>query len=160
MDVFVDYETMDGTAVAGQDYTPVSGTLTFPQGITATTITIPILDDNIPEPDRTFSLALNNPVHAVLSNSTVAITILDDNVSPTESLVFLPIILNMPTPPEPDFPIFIGESIPSRPVTAVREVFYTTTLNIPAALPETGQFFLSSQQEQLSQMVVDDEFVT
>ncbi|MFO7683899.1 MAG: Calx-beta domain-containing protein [Chloroflexota bacterium] len=159
MDVFVDYQTVEGTAVSGEDYTTVSGILTFLQGITQTTIAIPILDDDIPELDKTFSLALSTPAHAILNNSTAAVTILDDDILPTESLVFLPIVLNIPAPLEPDFPIFIGESIASRPVTSIGEIFYTTTLNIPAALPETGQFFLSSQPEQLSQIVVDDELV-
>ena len=158
MDVFVDYETMAGTAVADQDYAPVSGTLTFPQGITETTMAIPILDNAIPEPDRTFSLALNNPVHAILNNSSATITILDDDIPPTESVVFLPIILNMPAEPEPDFPLFIGEAIASRPVTVSGEVFFSTTLNIPPTLSETGLFFLSSDQDQLTEIVVDDEF--
>ena len=158
LDVFVDYETMDGTAVADQDYAPVSGTLTFPQGITETTMAIPILDNAIPEPDRTFSLALNNPVHAILNNSSATITILDDDIPPTESVVFLPIILNMPAEPEPDFPLFIGEAIASRPVTVSGEVFFSTTLNIPPTLSETGLFFLSSDQDQLTEIVVDDEF--
>ena len=41
----VDYATADGTAIAGQDYTSTSGTLTFSAGETSKTIQIPILDD-------------------------------------------------------------------------------------------------------------------
>ena len=41
--VTVPYSTSDGSAVAGTDYTAVSGTLTFPPGETAENITVPIL---------------------------------------------------------------------------------------------------------------------
>ena len=36
----VSYRTVDGTATAGTDYTAVSGTLTFPEGVTSMTVTV------------------------------------------------------------------------------------------------------------------------
>lgn len=56
----VDYATSNGTAIAGQDYTATSGTLTFANGETSKTIQIPILEDAPTEPDETFTLELKN----------------------------------------------------------------------------------------------------
>jgi hypothetical protein len=54
----VDYATADGTAIAGQDYTAASGTLTFNGGETSKTIQIPITDDSTTETDETFTVSL------------------------------------------------------------------------------------------------------
>ena len=54
----VSYETSNGTAVAGDDYTAQSGTITIPAGATSQTIDIPILDDAISEGDETVILTL------------------------------------------------------------------------------------------------------
>ena len=43
--VTVGYDTLDGTAVAGEDYTPVSGTLTFSPGTTTQTVPVPVVRD-------------------------------------------------------------------------------------------------------------------
>ncbi len=57
----VDYETSDGTAIAGSDYTAVSGTLTFAPGETSKTVTVTIPDDDIHEDVEEFRLTLSNP---------------------------------------------------------------------------------------------------
>jgi photosystem II stability/assembly factor-like uncharacterized protein len=54
----VNYSTGAGTATAGSDYTPISGTLTFADGETEKTLTIPIADDGVTEPEETFRLTL------------------------------------------------------------------------------------------------------
>jgi hypothetical protein len=64
--VTVQYATADGTAVAGIDYTPVSGTLTFTPPSHALTVVVPITDALVPGPDKTFTLTLSNPSGAVL----------------------------------------------------------------------------------------------
>ncbi|MEW2289126.1 glycoside hydrolase family 3 N-terminal domain-containing protein [Streptomyces sp. NPDC047841] len=59
--VTVTYTTGDGTATAGQDYTPVSGTLTFPAGTasgTARTIAVPTRRDRAAEPAETVPVKL------------------------------------------------------------------------------------------------------
>ena len=66
--VSVDYETADGTATAGEDYTAVSGTLVFPPGETERTVAVAILDDAIDEGRETFFLRLSNPQGAYLRN--------------------------------------------------------------------------------------------
>ena len=64
--VSVDYETADGTAVAGADYTAASGTLTFAPGETEKTVAVSILDDAIDEGKEKFYLRLSNPQGAHL----------------------------------------------------------------------------------------------
>lgn len=75
--VTVDYATSDGTASAGSDYTASSGTLTFNQGETSKTFTIPISNDGVFEPDETVNLTLSNPTGSATlgTPSTAVLTI-------------------------------------------------------------------------------------
>lgn len=60
--VSVQYSTQDGTARAGQDYTPVSGTLTWGPGDGGSkSFIIPILDDADNDGNETVRLVLSNP---------------------------------------------------------------------------------------------------
>lgn len=68
--VTVDYATQDGTALAGQDYEPVSGTLEFAPGETAKTIVVRLMPDVPVEDDETFSVVLTRPVNAGLRKAT------------------------------------------------------------------------------------------
>ena len=81
--VSVNYSTTASTATANSDYTPVSGTLTIAAGATTATLSIPIVNDNLNEPNETFNLALSNPVGAVLVNANPVITITDTIQSST-----------------------------------------------------------------------------
>src|SRR5579859_4145336 len=66
----VQFATADGSAVAGTDYTAVTGTLSFPRGSKASqTITVPIADVLIPGVNKTFYVKLSNSVNATLSKS-------------------------------------------------------------------------------------------
>ena len=58
--VTVQFATGNGTATAGQDYTATTGTLTFGAGETTKTFTVPILADQIDEPNETFTVTLSN----------------------------------------------------------------------------------------------------
>jgi uncharacterized delta-60 repeat protein/uncharacterized repeat protein (TIGR01451 family) len=81
--VSVNYFTMDGSALAGLDYTNLMGTLTFAPGETNKTLLIPIVNDNLGELDEFFFVMLTNPVvEAVLGPIDAAVvTIQDDDVS-------------------------------------------------------------------------------
>ena len=58
----VTLNTSDGTATAGSDYTAAVGTrISIPAGRMQTTITVPITDDTLIEPDETFTVTLSNP---------------------------------------------------------------------------------------------------
>ena len=54
------YTTVPGTADA-TDYTPVSGTVIFPNNVTQQTITVPILDNADKDGTRVFALTLSEP---------------------------------------------------------------------------------------------------
>jgi hypothetical protein len=70
--VQVNYQTANGSAMAGSDYTATSGTLTFPAGETRRTVAVPITDDALRENDETFSLNLTSGVaKAVTATATI-----------------------------------------------------------------------------------------
>ena len=58
--VTVDYETADGTATAGEDYTAKRGTVTFAPGRTRRTVAVPVLRDGEAEDAETVVLRLSN----------------------------------------------------------------------------------------------------
>lgn len=51
-------ETIDGTAVSGEDYVPLKEIVTFQDGETEKELHVEIVDDNQWEPDETFFLKL------------------------------------------------------------------------------------------------------
>lgn len=83
--VTVDYATNNSTAIAGSDYLPTGGTLTFAPGVTVRTFNVPILDDALVEPNETLTLALSNPINALLTTPSLATLTLVDN-DPTVQL--------------------------------------------------------------------------
>jgi polyhydroxybutyrate depolymerase len=71
----VDYATGDQTAVAGRDYEPVAGMLTFARSELVKTINIPILRDESITNDTSFRLLLSNPTGgAVLGTALTIVT--------------------------------------------------------------------------------------
>lgn len=75
--VTVKYATTDDTAVAGQDYTATSGTLTFAPGIITQQITVPILDDLKFELEESFFVNLSDAVGANIAQGQGTGTITD-----------------------------------------------------------------------------------
>lgn len=59
--VSVDYSTLDGTALAGEDYIAVTGTLTLYLGENYAWIPVEIINDKQQEPDEVFYLTVYNP---------------------------------------------------------------------------------------------------
>lgn len=69
------FSTANGTAVAGDDYTPTSDTLVFDPGVTSRRIIVPI-DDTIAGSEKTFFVNLSDPVNATTTDGTGTGTIL------------------------------------------------------------------------------------
>lgn len=83
--VTVNYATANGTATAGSDYTARSGALTFAPGQTTRTITVPVIGENSPEANETFTVGLNGAINAVITTATGTGTITNDDVPVTLS---------------------------------------------------------------------------
>ncbi|MEL4895929.1 Calx-beta domain-containing protein [Crocosphaera sp. Alani8] len=89
-EVTVDYNSANGTAIAGNDYTATSGTLVFSANTSTQTLTIPvdITDDNQTESNETFTVNLSNVSGAaeiLEGEGTGTATIIDnDSLTPTE----------------------------------------------------------------------------
>jgi hypothetical protein len=75
----VSFGTSDGTASAGEDYVPGSGTVSFAPGEAIRTIDLEVLGDGQGEPDESFSVDLSAPVNAVLSDPNGVVTIENDD---------------------------------------------------------------------------------
>jgi Ca2+-binding RTX toxin-like protein len=81
----VNYSTANGTAVAGTDYTPMSGSLDFAPGEVAKTISIPLTDDTTDEPNKNFDVNVSLPPGAealLAQNPKTTVTIVDDDPAP------------------------------------------------------------------------------
>jgi hypothetical protein len=81
--VQVTYQTLDGTALAGQDYAATQAVLTFEPGQVVQHAAVPILNDELPEGVETFRVRLSNPVHVTLHNTEATGIILDDDIGLT-----------------------------------------------------------------------------
>ena len=78
--VTVDYQTVNGTASAGTDYTAANGTLTFAAGDTEETVEVAVLDDSHDEGEETMTLRLSNPSEGRLADAEATGTI--ENTDP------------------------------------------------------------------------------
>jgi len=93
VDGSVNYQTKDGTAIAGQDYIATSGTATIRAGEKKFLVAVDILNDFIAESDEIFQLIITNPTGGVFPTGTTEITathtITDDDIeiSPKEGNV-------------------------------------------------------------------------
>jgi hypothetical protein len=79
--------TQNGTAIAGQDFAATTTTVTFAAGDVARKIvSIPILSDNVTEPDETFSVVLSGPTGGAsigaIASATITITANDQPPPP------------------------------------------------------------------------------
>ncbi len=81
--VTVNYATQGVTAIAGTDFTPTSGLLTFPAGTTVLPVTVPILASTTVSADKTFDLILSGPTNATIApaTGTAVGTILSNSLS-------------------------------------------------------------------------------
>lgn len=79
--VTLDYTTVDGTAIAGQDYTATSGTAVIRDGRGSVTVQIPILDDTQQEGAEAFNVAADRVTGGAFLGQprTTTVTLLDDD---------------------------------------------------------------------------------
>ncbi|MDB9426220.1 CARDB domain-containing protein, partial [Microcystis aeruginosa CS-564/01] len=74
----------NGSAIAGDDYTNTPITVTFANGETSKTVTIPLINDSIYEPTETVNLTLSNPTGGATlgTQQTATLTIIDNDAVP------------------------------------------------------------------------------
>jgi hypothetical protein len=76
--VTVDFTTRDGTAIGGDDYAALSGTITFEPGETSVTKTVVFANDAFQEATETLFVDLSN-ASVQIATATATISILDDD---------------------------------------------------------------------------------
>lgn len=78
-DVFVTWSTLDGTAMAGSDYTHKAGTVKIPALGRQANLLIPLLADTISEGTENFSIVVSAAPGATILDNTGVVTIRDDD---------------------------------------------------------------------------------
>ncbi|HBU82554.1 MAG TPA: hypothetical protein DEF35_13110 [Paenibacillus sp.] len=77
--------TIEGTAIAGIDFTSVDDVIEFNAGEISKSYKIQILDNNSYSGDRSFSVTLSNPTNeATLGNQTIATVTINEDKSPPD----------------------------------------------------------------------------
>jgi hypothetical protein len=79
--ITVNYNTANGTAISGSDYTAASNTLTFSPGTLTKTFNVTILGDTTLEPEENFFVNLNSPVNATIADGQAIATIVDNDAT-------------------------------------------------------------------------------
>ena len=92
------YETVNGSATSGTDYTATEATVTFPPGTITATVLVPIVDDSDIESDESFTLRIINdprnsnltylasPLHDGHGTGSGSVLIIDDDTMPQISV--------------------------------------------------------------------------
>ncbi len=82
--VTVDYQTVDGSALAGVDYTATSGTASFAPGTLSATVSIALIATRDTTDTKMFHLGLSNPANATVLDDTAVLTL----ANATDSALF------------------------------------------------------------------------
>ena len=80
--ISVDYQTVDGTALAGEDFDAVSGTLQLDVGQSTGSVRVQVLDDDHDEGEETLYLVLTNAVNAQIEDGEARGTIVNSDPIP------------------------------------------------------------------------------
>ena len=84
--IFAESSITQGTASSNIDYVNVSIFVGFAPETVTTTIAVPIVPDNIFEPDETFSVNLSNPTNGTIADGLGQGTIVNDDPQPSISI--------------------------------------------------------------------------
>ena len=74
-EVSVSFTTVNGTALAGEDYETTAGTLSLRAGAAQATISVPLIADAVDEEDETFTVELLAPQKATIGRGVATVTI-------------------------------------------------------------------------------------
>jgi uncharacterized delta-60 repeat protein len=70
--------TTNGTAVIGTDYTPTIATVIFNPGDSNATVQIPVINNNLPQGDRTVTMMISNILGATIASPSNAVLVIKD----------------------------------------------------------------------------------
>jgi hypothetical protein len=73
------YETVDGTAIHGNDFDRIRATATIPAGTTSVQIAVAVKGDVVAEGDEVFTLRLSGAVNATIDDGESTATIVEDD---------------------------------------------------------------------------------
>jgi uncharacterized protein len=110
--VTVVYQTVNGSAMAGSDYTAVTGTVTFGSGATSATASVGVIGDTQDEPNEDFRVLLSSPVGANLGDAE-ALGIIQDDDEPLPVLSVSDVTLPEGTGNTTSFDFVVSLSAPS-----------------------------------------------
>lgn len=123
--VLVDYSTYNGSALSGDEYIPVSGTVTIPAGQTSVNIQVSIVDDYLYEGTEYYYILLTNArtasAQAMSINTAYAFAYIEEN-DPF-------ITINPPTP------LYVSENAGTQ--------LFTVTLSSVQTYPVAVDYFLN-----------------
>ncbi len=88
--IVVSYETVEGSAVADQDFKHITGQLIFQAGSVRESITLTIFSDEKMEDDESFSIRLFDPANAVMNDSSALIVIKNFDTTPPPNELVIP----------------------------------------------------------------------
>ncbi len=80
-EVRVNYQTANGSALAGSDYQATQGQLIFSPGQTSKSVVVPVIGDTLAEASETFLVNLSSPINAGIADGQGVGTITDNEVS-------------------------------------------------------------------------------
>ncbi len=132
--VSVDYAVTGGDATEGMDFTLADGTLSFASGETDQSITVPLINDNLSEPDETLVLSLSDPGGgaALGSPTDFTLTIEDDDgpVAPVPTTAATGAVV-LSGAPVPGIPGAVFGSFSQASINNVGEVAFAATYGNP-----------------------------
>jgi hypothetical protein len=135
--VTVDYRAIAGTAVAGIDFTPVSGTLTFLPGETQQAFRVPILWDDVNDGEKRVQLRLSNPTGGATLGFPDAVPLVIQDV-------MTPRVLSLQAVMDPGgrstSKLMITFNVPLDPIRAVDPRNYGHSVQIPGPDRRIGTF--------------------
>lgn len=76
-DILVTYATAAGSATAGIDFLPLTHTVAIPRGQTTTVLEVPVVCDDLDEPDESFDLVLREVTHGFVAKGRARATLID-----------------------------------------------------------------------------------
>lgn len=96
----VDYATFSLSATPGVDYTDKFGTLSFPEGVSVRTISVPVVNNPPIENTERFRVTLSNPTGVITLGGTTESTIAieDDDAAPSVDIQAPTVTITSPLP--------------------------------------------------------------